>query len=85
MFKVKPTFFKLLYELRIEEQDIVTTYEKRKAGLLGHEIRRNLNIIKKKELFDQIVDRTENLPSLIPEDKYKITEEWFKGLNLFGF
>ena len=48
IFKVKPTFFKLLYELRIEEQDIVTTYEKRKAGLLGHEIRRNLNIINKK-------------------------------------
>ena len=48
MFKVKPTFFKLLYELRIEEQDTVTTYEKRKAGLIGCEIRRNLNIIKKR-------------------------------------
>ena len=48
--KLNQLFFKLLYELRIEEQNIVTTYEKRKAGLLGNEIRRNLRAnIKKKE------------------------------------
>ena len=28
LFKIKPSFFKLLYELRIEEQDIVNSYKK---------------------------------------------------------
>ena len=39
-FMKKPTFFKLLYELQIEENIIVTTYKKRLAGLMGHEFRK---------------------------------------------
>ena len=34
MFSAKPSFFKLLYELRMEEKDIINTYKKRKMGLL---------------------------------------------------
>ena len=37
-----------------------------------------------KELFDKVVDRIENLPSITPEVKSNITEEWFKELNMFG-
>ena len=44
LFKVKPTFIKLLYELRLEENDISNIYEKRKSGLIGHEERRNTHI-----------------------------------------
>ena len=44
---MKPKFFKLLYELRIEEHDIINTFEKRKAGLLGHELRRNIHVEEK--------------------------------------
>ena len=84
LFRVKPKFFKLLYELRIEEHDIVNTYEKRKAGLLGHEIKRNTHVEKKNELFNKIVESIDNLPSKTVDDKKKITEEWFNGLNLFG-
>ena len=35
-----PTFFKLIYQLQLEENIIVTTYSKRLAGLMGHEYRR---------------------------------------------
>ena len=44
IFKVKPTFFKLVFELRLEENDIVNTYSKRKAGLLGKESHRTIKV-----------------------------------------
>ena len=47
LFMKKPKFFKLLYELRIEEHDIVNTYEKRKVWLLGYEIKKNAHVRKK--------------------------------------
>ena len=69
LFRVKPKFFKLLYELRIEEHDIVNTYEKRKAGLLGHEIKRNTLVEKKNVLFNKIVESIDNFPSNTVNDK----------------
>ena len=44
MFHNKNTIYKLLYELRLEEADIVNKFNKRSSGLLGHEIRRNTKI-----------------------------------------
>jgi SHS2 domain-containing protein len=40
LFKVKPIFFKLVYELRLEESNIVNAFNKRNAGLIGYEIKR---------------------------------------------
>ena len=45
-FQKKPTYFKLLYELRLEEADIINDYKKRNAGLLGSNNRRNLKMEK---------------------------------------
>ena len=84
LFKTKPSFFKLLYELRLEENDIVTTYEKRKSGLIGNEIRRNSIILKKISILEKIKDDIIKLPCASEDDKTKITEHWFNGINIFG-
>ena len=44
-------------------------YEKRKAGLLGHEIGRNTHVEKKIELFNNIVESIDKLPSNTVNDK----------------
>ena len=51
MFNSKPYFFRLLYELRIEEKDIINTFKKRKMGLLRYEIKRTTVIEKKLNLL----------------------------------
>ena len=84
LFKVKPTFFKLLYELRLEENDISNTYEKRKSGLIGHEVRRNTHIIKKIENLNSLEENIRKMPSKTEEDKAKISAEWFNIINIFG-
>ena len=55
MFNSKPSFFRLLYELRIEEKDIINTFKKIKMGLLGHEIRRTTVIEKKLNLLHESI------------------------------
>lgn len=40
LFLVRPTFFKLIYKLRLEDESIINEYSKRKAGLLGSGNRR---------------------------------------------
>ena len=61
LFKVKPTFFKLVYELRVEEADIINTYNKRKAGLLGQEVRRT---IKSEELLSKLREKINSIESM---------------------
>ena len=46
LFDKKPTHFKLIYELRIEEANIINIYNKRYSGLLGHKYRRKMKIEK---------------------------------------
>ena len=60
MFNYKPSFFKLLYELRIEEKEIQNTYKKRKIGLLRKEIRRRTTIEKKLALLKIILKILDN-------------------------
>ena len=55
MFNSIPSFFRLLYELRIEEKDIINTFRKRKMGFLGHEIRRTTVIEKKLNLLHESI------------------------------
>ena len=81
---MKPTFFKLLYELRLEENDISNIYEKRKSGLIGHEVRGNTHIIKKIENLNSLEENIRKMPSKTEEEKAKITAEWFNVINIFG-
>jgi hypothetical protein len=61
IFNKNPSFYKFLYELRIEEKDILT-YEKRKSGLLGNENKRRTKIENKTNLiYDKCID-IEKLP-----------------------
>ena len=47
LFDKKPSYFKLIYEIRIEKAIIVNNYNKRQAGLLGHEIKKNTRQFRK--------------------------------------
>jgi hypothetical protein len=58
----------------------VNIYEKRKAGLLGHEIRRNTHVVKKIELFNNIVESIDKLPSNTVNDKKKLQKNGLMGL-----
>ena len=61
-FLKKPTFFRLLYELQIEENIIVTTYMKRLAGLLGHEYRRKLYLEERLTGLSKSIETINNMP-----------------------
>ena len=84
MFNCKPSFFKLLYELRIEEKEIQNTYKKRKMGLLGKEIRRRTTIEKKLALLKDNIKNIGELPDEDDEQKNIKADAWFKCLNLLG-
>ena len=73
-----------MYELRLEENDIVTTYEKRKSGLIWNEIRSNSIIFKKISILEKIKDDINKLPWDTEDDKNKIAENRFNGINIFG-
>ena len=56
IFNSKPSFFRLLYELRNEKKDIKNTFKKRKIGLFENEIRRTNVIEKKLNLHESILN-----------------------------
>lgn len=64
LFEVKPIFFKLVNELRLEESDIVNTYSKRKAGLLGQE---SLITTKSNNILNRMNEKIEEIESM-PEN-----------------
>ena len=55
LFDKKPSFFKLVYELSVEESSIITNYNKRIAGLIGHELRRNINMEEQLRLLESSI------------------------------
>ena len=67
--KKKQPFFKLIYELRIEESTIVTNYNKREAGLLGREYRRNMKFIKLDDMIENFIEEIKEMPDSINEEK----------------
>ena len=71
MFNSKPSFFILLYELCIEEKDIINTFKKRKMGLLGHEIRRTTVIEKKLNLLHESILNINKIPENNINEKQK--------------
>ena len=63
-FNNKPTYFKLVFELRNEEADIINTYNKRKSGLLWSNNRRTIKaekfISNMKDKIDEIMAMSTN-------------------------
>ena len=81
LFDKKPTFYKLIYELRTEEADIVNKYKKRYAGLLGHEYRRSLKIESIINLINENIELINSMPNRTRNEKKIIGEKWFEFLK----
>ena len=85
MFDKKPTYFKLIYELRIKEANIINIYNKRYSGFLDHEYRRKMKI----EEIIHILNDNNNVISGIPNrtrtEKKLIALQWFEFLQRIRF
>ena len=82
MFNKKPSFFKLLYKLRIEERDISLTYEKRNSGLHGLELRRRMKIENKINFLHNKAKDIEILPENTSIEKSVKTKTLFYCIKL---
>ena len=59
--------------MRLEEKDIIITYEKRKAELLGKEIRRKRITEEKLANYNERIDQINDMPyETVPEKRNKI-------------
>lgn len=80
-FEKKSSFFKLIYELRIEDSTIVINYNKREAGLLGHKYRRNTKYIKLEDMIENFSEEIKEMPDSNNEEKKLIALKWFDFLK----
>ena len=84
LFQKKPTYFKLIYELRLEEANIIINYKKRNAGLLGSNNRRS----NKMEIFlktmQEKIEEINNLPNNNINDKKKIELALYNFVKSLG-
>ena len=84
LFQKKPTYFKLIYELRLEEADIIINYKKRNLGLLGSNNRRS----NKMEIFlktmQEKIEEIINLPNNNNNDRKKIELAWYNSVKSLG-
>ena len=85
LFDKKPSYFKLIYELRIEEATIVNNYNKRQAGLLGQEIRKNTKVLNLLNNMKQYEEEINDMPSVTSFDKNLIAFKWFECLSKLRF
>ena len=70
--------------MRVEEKDIIITYEKRRAGLLGKEIRRKRITEEKLANYNERFDQINDMPyETVPEKKNKI-EAWYNCIKSLG-
>ena len=81
----KPTFFKLIYQLQLEENIIVTTYSKRLAGLMGHEYRRKRILEEKLKKLSDDINLVEEMPASTRQQKKIKAIEWLKILKKLGY
>lgn len=84
LFQSKPSFFKLLHELRYEEQDIVNTYYKRINGLIGSNNRRNFQTFNKLEILKDDIKSLNELPEDNSDNKKKKGYAWIDALKKLG-
>ena len=81
LFNKKPTFFKLVYENRIEEAFIMNSYNQRYAGLLGHEVRRKTRTEYFIDSINQYIEEIEEMSSNPRDEKNLICNKWFECLQ----
>ena len=84
LFNKKPSFFKLLYELRIEEKEISLTYERRRSRLLERENRRTTRTEAKINFLYQKSIEIDNLPENNLWDKLIKVKAWFDCIKSLG-
>ena len=85
LFDKNPNYFKSIYELQIEEATIVNNYNKRQAGLLGHEIRKNTKVLNLINIIEKYEEEINDMPSVTSFDKNLIAFKWFECLSKIRF
>ena len=85
MFDKKPTYFKLIYELRIEEANIINIYNKRYSSLLGHEYRRRMKIEEIIHILNDNINVISGMPNRTRAEKKLIALQWFECLQRVRF
>ena len=83
LFQKKPTYFKLIYELRLEEADIIINYKKRNAGLLGSNNRRTNKMDIFLKTIQEKIEEINNL-SNNNNDRKKIELAWYNFVKSLG-
>ena len=84
LFQKKPTFFKLLYELRLEESSIINEFKKRQAGLQGSGNRRTIMLIKFMANIEKRIEDIEAMPNNNEADKKNIEQAWYDYVKSLG-
>ena len=83
-FQKKPTYFKQLYELRLEEDDIINNYKKRNAGLLGSNNRRTTKLVNFLNSVQDKIKEINSLPNNNNNDRRKIELAWYDFVKSLG-
>ena len=79
LFQKKPTYFKLIYELLLEEASIINEYKKRQTGLIGSGNWRTAILINYMENITAKIEEIQNMYSNNDNDK-KILKKL--GMNI---
>ena len=83
-FQKKPIYFKLLYELRLEEADIINNYKRRNSGLLGSNNRRTLKMENFLNSIQNKIEEINNLPNNNNNDRRKIELALYDFIKSLG-
>ena len=74
----------MVYELRLEESNIVNTFNKRNCGLLDAEIRRNLKIVNLINIMNSKSEEIERMPKNTQSEKKLVEDAWFNYIKELG-
>lgn len=85
LFDRKPNFYKLLYELKLEEHNVLMTYKKRISGLLGTNKRRTLKTEKKLLIIQEKLDELKEMPETNIEEVLQKSDAWWDCLKKVGY
>ena len=70
--------------MRVEEKDIIITYEKRKAELLGKEIRRKRITEEKLANYNERINQINDMPYETVREKRNKIEAWYDCIKSLG-
>ena len=83
-FKKSQPTLNLLYELRLEEADIINNYKKSMAGLLGSNNRRTLKMENFLNSIQNKIEEINNFPKNNNNDRRKIELAWYDFIISLG-